>query len=145
MSKKILIVDNHPVVVSGVITALKELDIAVECLKPIKDVSKIRNCIDLYNPDLLIMELFLPNSKGVETIKEIKKHNKFIKILVFSSQYNNLLAVKSIKAGVSGFLCKSMSLDVIKVAVKRILKGGIYISDRLNEELNDKDSNLCKA
>jgi len=144
MCKKILIADNHPIVVEGVVNLLKEFGGEIQCLDSVNDISKIWNSLSLYNPDLLIMELSLPNSKGVETIQEIRKHNKFLKIVVYSSHYNNLLALKSIKAGASGFICKTMDLDSVKSAIERILKGGIYLSEELRNQLNDENSTLCK-
>jgi len=144
MCKKILIADSHPIVINGVMNLLKEFGNEIRCVEPVTDISKIWNSLSLYTPDLLIMELSLPNSKGIETIQKIKKHSSFLRIVVYSAQYNNLLALKSIKAGASGFICKTMDLNTVKDAIERILKGGIYLSEELRDQLNDENSSVCK-
>jgi len=144
MSKKILIAESHPIVINGILNTLKVFGNKIQYVEPINDISKLWSSLSVHAPDMLIMELTLPNSKGIETIQQIKKHSKFLKILVFSSQYNNLLALKSIKAGASGFLCKTMDLETVKNAIERVLSGGIYLSEELRIQLDDESFNFNK-
>lgn len=136
MIKKILISDSQPISAYGIQHLINSLNYPVECLSVTANLKSICEFLNVYNPDLLIVDISIFEEKGIDVIMEIKAKNKFLKILVINTSYDKFLAIKSIKIGTNGFVTKADKLEVIKEAIERVLKGGVYIGKQLNDELS---------
>jgi len=131
---RILLVDDHSVVREGLKKILeKEPDIKVsgeagnsdEVLKFIKN----KDC------DIVILDINLPGRSGLDIVKDIKKFNKNIKILVLSIYPEYSFAFKAHKLGVSGYLTKDVTTDELLKAIRKIYNGRKYVSEILAERL----------
>lgn len=130
---KILIVDDHPLVRRGLKEVLRdeadwsvvEAANAVEALREIKCESF----------DLAIVDVDLPGMNGLELLKEIKRHNKNLPVLILSVYPEDQIAVRVLKAGAFGFVSKETAPEQLVGAIRKILGGGKHISERVADLL----------
>lgn len=131
----VLIVDDHPIVRRGLRDILNE--------EPEFNVTETASGHDALNLikeksfDLAIVDLDLPGMNGLELLKEIKRFNKRLRVLILSVYPEDQFAVRVLKAGASGFVSKDTAPDQLVGAIKKILKGGRHISDRVADLLLD--------
>ena len=129
----VLIADHHPITRLG-ISALLENDGFYEI------VGKVTNGKDLFKslrnkvPDVLIMEIDLPEINGITALRTIKAEHPGSKILILSCHPEEMYALNAIKAGASAYLSKTASTETLKEAIHQVARGGIY----LNKEISDK-------
>lgn len=131
---KILIVDDHPLMREGIATALdSEMDLSV-C----GQADSAEDAIEMVGeeePDLAIVDISLPGMNGVELIKELQVLYPDVLLLVVSRHDEDLYAERVIRAGAKGYVMKQEGKAVIVKAVRRILSGGTYLSDRITDRL----------
>lgn len=127
MIKKILIVDDHCIVRSGM-TLLLENEL---CNIRVLEASDFRKALALCTTiifDLVILDINLPDGKKSNMINELRELQKEVKILIFSAHEEDIHAFRYIQAGANGYLNKLSDSDIIIKAVKEILESGRYIS-----------------
>lgn len=139
---KILICDDHKIVRDGLSQILQQL----------KDVSLIREAGDgnealtvLKNDffDILLLDISLPGMSGLEILKAVKTKWPATNVLMLSMHPQEQYAIRALKLGASGYLTKDTASEELLLAVKRVSKGGKYISQSLAERLTlhlDKDT-----
>lgn len=134
MGKRILLADDHGVVRLGLSLMIKKLrpDSIVE---DVDDYEKVMNIIKDKKFDLIILDINMPNGSFQEALHAIKSKDPKTKVMIFSSQDENMYAVRYIKMGADGFLHKFASEDILKNALIKILDKGSYISEELKESL----------
>lgn len=88
-----------------------------------------------YNPDLILMDIRMPNCNGIEAIKKIHKHYPEVKILILTTFTDIDYIQEAIKQGGSGYLLKDSSPDVIYDGIKAALSGNIVINPEVAQEI----------
>ena len=132
--KKILIVDDHPLVRKGLAMTLDaEFDLSV--CGQVADAEEALSTMEQLNPDLAIVDISLPGMSGLELIKHMQALRPELYILVVSRHDEVLYAERAIRAGARGYIMKLEASDLIIEAVRRVLGGGIYVSEEINERL----------
>lgn len=131
---KILLVDDHIIVREGLKKILEketDLEISGEAgnAGEVLDFLKNNEC------DIVILDINLGARSGLDIVKDIKKINKNIKILVLSIYPEDSFAFNAHKLGVSGYLTKDVSNEELLNAIRRINKGRKYLSETLAEKL----------
>lgn len=130
----ILLVDDHPLMRKGLALTLDaETDLKV--VGQAEDAETALQMVDDLEPDIVIVDISLPGMSGLELIKHLTAVNPDIKTLVVSRHDEVLYAERAIRAGSKGYIMKLVAGDVIVKAVRRILNGGIYVSEEINERL----------
>jgi len=86
-------------------------------------------------PDVAVIDISLPGMNGIELIKHLLSQMENLKVLVVSRHDEELYAERAIRAGAKGYLMKLEAGDVIVSAVRQILNGGIYLSDKIGSQL----------
>jgi two-component system invasion response regulator UvrY len=133
-NERIIVADDHGIVRMGLIQTIKKL-------RPDAIISEVEDFKSLYKAvlkeelDLAIMDVNMPNGSIQEAIDYIKIHKPQLKILIFSSQDEDLYAVRYLKMGAGGYLSKQSSAAVIETALNAILATGRYISDDVKEAI----------
>jgi DNA-binding NarL/FixJ family response regulator len=140
-SIKILVVDDHPLVRSGLQRLIeREHGLGVCC--EAGSVDEAIRCLDSFRPDLAIIDISLPDGNGFDLIRRI--HAKYTEtcILVSSMHDETLLAERALRAGAMGYINKAEAAESVIDAVRRILDGQIWLSARMQERisLNSMDS-----
>jgi len=135
--KKILMVEDHPIFRMGMCELIdQEKDLTV--CGSAEDVQEALNLVETEKPDLIIVDLSLKNSNGMELIKEISKSRKKIPMLVLSMHEESLHARRCLLAGAQGYLMKHETKDSIITAIRRIFSGKKFISQRVMDTLLDQ-------
>ncbi|WP_010523314.1 LuxR C-terminal-related transcriptional regulator [Aquimarina agarivorans] len=135
---KVLVADHHPITRKGILEALFNNANDVRLLPALIDGKNLFKVIRKEMPNIVFLELDLPNSNGLQTIKEIKNRFKGVKVFVFSHQPEEIYALSTIKSGASAYLCKTASIETLKFAFDRVARGGIYLNERLSDQLNNR-------
>jgi DNA-binding NarL/FixJ family response regulator len=97
------------------------------------------------NVDLIISEIDLPELNGITALRAIKKENKNIKVIMFSHQPEEIYAISTIKAGASGYLNKSVELDLLKKAIDTVLDDKIYLSEKMDKHYRYEDTRKSRT
>ena len=131
---RILIVDDHPVIREGLTQIINRQSDLLVCAEAgtigeaVKAVKKLRI-------DLALVDMLLNNTTGIQVIKKIKTLYPGIIALVFSMSDNSQYVKQAIEAGSMGYITKDEISEEIVSAIRVILKGQIYISNRLIKDL----------
>jgi two-component system invasion response regulator UvrY len=129
-----LLIDDHPVVRRGV----RDLFRAEQICSQIQEVSDGEAALEAVRRqpwDLMILDVALPDKHGLEVLKEAKLLQPRMAVLVLSLYPEREFALRAIKAGASGYVTKDRAPSELVAAVKRVLRGGRYITEDLAEQL----------
>jgi DNA-binding NarL/FixJ family response regulator len=125
---RILLVDDHPLVRERLAEILnREADLHV-CGEA-EDRHQALEAVERKRPDLVIVDLTLKNSDGLELIKDLHSRWPKLLMLVVSMHDESLYAERAIRAGARGFITKQEATRSILLAVRRVLSGNIYLNE----------------
>lgn len=130
---KILLADDHSVVRHGISLILKEIHDNVSIIHAdsfSQVLLKIKE-----NPDLVFLDINLPDGNSTKMIEKLRKIKPDLKILMFSAYDEEQYALRYIHAGANGFLNKDSSDEEILKAVKSVIETGKYISSLIREKI----------
>ena len=85
--------------------------------------------------NLLILDVNMPGRSGVDVLKEVKNVCPNVPVLMLSVQPEDQYAVRCLKAGASGYLCKDSAEEELVKAARKVMEGGRYVSTQLSEKL----------
>ena len=131
---RILIADDHPVVRLGlkqILSAERDMIVVGEA-KNGQEALEMGRTLDW---DVAVFDYSMPGRSGVELVKEIKRHHPARPVLVLSMHPEELHATQVFKAGGSGYLNKESAGDELTAAIRKVAKGGRYVSAALAEKL----------
>ncbi len=131
---RILLVDDHAVVRFGISQLInREADLVV-CGEE-EDASHAMTAIERLKPNLVIADISLKESSGLELMRNIKAQYPKLPVLVVSAHDENIYAEIAFRAGALGYLMKQGSLEQVLPAIRRVLSGNVYVSDALASRL----------
>lgn len=126
---RILLVDDHPVVREGLAESInREPDLTV-CAQA-EDHQGALRAIETSHPELIVVDLMLKDSSGLELIKDIHVRWPRLLILVVSMHDETLYAERVLRAGAQGYITKQQATHDILLAIRRVVAGGIYLNER---------------
>lgn len=131
--RKILFVDDHEVLRQGLRRLVENEGYAV-CGEA-EDGHQGLQLLQDTKPDLVIVDLSLPEMSGLELIKNIHKRNPKIAILVVSMHDEAIFAERALRAGARGYVMKNVPAKDLLEAVRRVISGGLYLSSPLADRL----------
>lgn len=132
--KKILIVDDHSLVRSGLSELLSgeaDLDVCGEASDAASAVGLVRET----HPDLAVIDIMLKGGSGVELIKQIKALDPSVRMLVSSMHDETLYAERVLSAGAMGYVNKQEPASRVLDAIRQILAGRIFVSERIADRV----------
>ena len=130
----ILIVDDHLIVREG----LKRIIDDTPDIKTIAEASSGKEAMDLIYKnkyDLILLDISMPKQNGLKTLKLIKKYDKTISVLMLSMHSEEQYAMRSMKAGASGYMTKDTASNELVIAIRKINNGRKFISKEVAELL----------
>lgn len=131
---KILIADDHAVVRRGIQQILTDSYHDVET----GEAANAEEALELIRKerwDIVIIDISMPGRSGLDALKEIKKTNPTLPVLMLSIHPEEQFATRALKAGASGYLTKESAPDELVLAINKALSGGKYVSTKLAEQL----------
>jgi DNA-binding NarL/FixJ family response regulator len=127
---RILLVDDHAVVRFGIAQLINRQSDMVVCGEE-ENAANALSAIGKLHPDLVIADISLKDSSGLELMRNIKAQYSKLPVLVVSAHDESIYAEIAFRAGALGYLMKQEALDKILMAIRRVLSGNIYVSDAL--------------
>ena len=122
MKKRILIVDDHEVVRLGLRSLLDQYpqyDVVAEASNAKDSV----NQVDMYEPDIVLMDIRLPGKSGIEACEEIKEKHPEVKVIMLTSYAEDEMLFSAIKAGASGYVLKQIDSEGLVKSLEAVARG----------------------
>jgi DNA-binding NarL/FixJ family response regulator len=130
----VFIVDDHPIVRQGLALLInREPDLAV-CGDAEEAATALR-LIEATRPDLVVVDISLNGPDGLDLLKDIRTRYPALPVLILSMLDELLYAERALRAGASGYIMKQEATEKVLVAIRRILGGEIYVSDRMANKM----------
>jgi DNA-binding NarL/FixJ family response regulator len=131
---RVLIVDDHPLLRKGVSQLIdQEKDLLV--VGEAEDAHKAITAIENTNPDVALIDITLNGASGIELLKDVRARFPKLKMLVLSMHDESVYAHRALRAGASGYIMKQEGTERVLTALRKVLKGEVYLSDRLGNRL----------
>src|SRR5205085_5714357 len=127
---RVLLVDDHAVVRYDIAQMINREPDLVVCGEE-EDASKALTAIETLKPNLVIADISLKDSSGLELMRNIKAQHSGLPVLVVSTHDESIYAEIAFRAGALGYMMKEAALDKVVTAIRRVLSGNIYVSDAL--------------
>jgi DNA-binding NarL/FixJ family response regulator len=124
---RILIVDDHRVVIEGIKSALAvypDLEVVGEACDGREAVQMVKSL----NPDIVVMDIAMPELNGIDATLQIKKLDPSVKIIVFTMYSDREYVIDLFKVGISSYVLKKDSMADLVNAVKAVERGGTYFT-----------------
>src|SRR5438477_3134936 len=141
---KVVLVDDHPILREGfaqIINQEPDLQVCGQAGTASQALSKIA----ALKPDLVIVDISLDGTNGIELIKPIKAIHPGLHILSLSVHDETLYAQRALRAGAKGYVMKQASTEEVMVAIRRVVRGEQYLSRRMHERMLDTLSGRSAA
>jgi DNA-binding NarL/FixJ family response regulator len=131
---KILVVDDHPMIREGLVSLIDDQQDLVACGQA-EDAPEALKAISETKPDIVVLDISLKSSSGIELMKSIKAQYPKLPVLILSMHNEDLYAERALRAGAMGYIMKSEASEKLLTAIYCILGGQIYVSDKVSKKL----------
>lgn len=134
VKRKVFIVDDHPIVRQGLAQLIDgEPDLAM-CGQG-EDAYGSLARIRAVRPDMVLLDVSLKDADGLELLKEIKSFDPNLKVLMLSMHDEALYTERALRAGASGYIMKQEAPETLLAAVRKVLSGQVYVSEKMGATL----------
>jgi DNA-binding NarL/FixJ family response regulator len=131
---KVLLVDDHPIVRQGLALLIdREGDLCV-CGEA-EGAHTAFQAIEALKPDIVVLDISLSGPDGLDVLKEIRTKTAALPVLILSMHDESIYAERAMRAGANGYIMKQEATEKVLVAIRRILQGDVYLSDRLTNTM----------
>lgn len=144
MTTKIAIIDDHQLFREGVKRIL-EFESTFEVVAEGEDGKDALGLIDTYLPDVVIMDINMPHTNGIEATQQLIDKYPDTKVIILSIHDDENYVTHALKTGASGYLLKEMDADTLVEAVKVVAEGGSYLHPKVTHNLVNEYRRLVAA
>ena len=131
---RVLLVDDHPILRKGLAQMINmEQDLTV-CGEA-EEAGKAFELVGTLTPDVAVVDISLKTGNGIELVKNIKARYPELPILVLSMHDESLYAERALRAGSLGYIMKEEATEQVLVAIRRVLKGEIFLSEKMKSRM----------
>ena len=131
----IFIIDDHPLVIDGIRTMLKDVGY-MKIEGAAKSASEAIDFLDIHSGiDIILLDINLPDMDGLRLCELLREKNKTVKIIGLTYINEAGIITQLIKKGANGYLLKSMERDELIEAINQVIDGSIYLSKAANEKV----------
>jgi DNA-binding NarL/FixJ family response regulator len=135
--RRVLVVDDHPLLRKGLAAIInQESDLFVAAESPNGD--RALELLATMKFDIATVDISLPGSDGIDLVRTMKQRHGELPVLVLSMHDEVLFAERALRAGARGFIMKQETADCILCAIRRVLDGQIYVSERIATRMLNK-------
>lgn len=141
---RVVLADDHVFVRDG-IKSLLENEANIEVVGEAIDGADALEVVAASKPDLLIVDIRMPNLTGIEVVEKLRSENNIVKIIMLSMHESEEYVLKSIKAGADGYLLKGSSKEEFLKALHTVAAGGKYFSGDISSILISQLTNSSNS
>ena len=131
---KVIIADNHPIIRMGVKHVLEAAS-GIQVIDDVATTEELFEKLDKVTPDVVMLEMDIPEVNGIAALRKIKKEFPDVKVLMYSGQSEDVYALSTIRAGAFGYLSKASDIDYLISAVRKVAEGNMFITNELAQRL----------
>jgi DNA-binding NarL/FixJ family response regulator len=131
---RILVVDDHPIVRQGLALLINQEADLVVCGEA-EEATGAMHVLASSRPDILIVDISLNGPDGIDLLKNIRSVHPTLPVLILSMHDESIYAERALRAGANGYIMKQEATEKVLVALRRILGGEIYVSDRIANKM----------
>jgi DNA-binding NarL/FixJ family response regulator len=128
--KRILLVDDHPLVREGLVTLIRtaaDLEVVAE----VGCAAEALASLEAHRPDLVLLDITLPGESGIELLKDVHIRWPRVRVLVLSMHEESVYAERALRAGAHGYIMKQEPGAKVLEAIRCVLRGELYVSATL--------------
>ena len=133
---KVILVDDHSLVRAGIRSLIQNIS-GVEVVAEANNGRDAVRLIDELVPDLVLLDIAMPELNGLEVISRISKDNTDTKVIILSMHTNEEYVVQALKAGAAGYLLKDSAPNELEIAVNAVIRGETYLSPAISKHVVD--------
>jgi DNA-binding NarL/FixJ family response regulator len=134
MKTRIVIIDDHQLFREGVKRIL-DFEEDLEVVAEGADGSEVLSLVEKYKPDVVIMDINMPNMNGIEATRQLIETYPQTKVLILSIHDDENYVTHALQTGATGYLLKEMDADALIEAVKVVAEGGSYLHPKVTHNL----------
>lgn len=135
MSIKLIIADDHSMVREG-LKQLLELDGELEVVAEAADGIEVLEKLETIKPDILLLDINMPNMNGLETLRNIKQQNIKVKVLILTIHNEIEYLMRAVEIGCDGYVLKDSDSNLLKKAIHTVFEGEKFVQPSLTPALN---------
>lgn len=130
----IILVDDHPMILSGLKTLLQPYQ-HIQVLSTCNSAAQLLESLQYYQPDVLLLDILLPDMSGKEILPVLKEKYPGMKILIVTSLDAPAMVTTMLRRGCNGYLLKGTGPEMLCAAIEAVYRGEDYIDPLLKEQL----------
>ncbi len=130
MTTRILLADDHAMIRQG-LCSLLEKQPNIEIVGAVDDGRKALDLVRELRPDIVVMDISMPNLNGIDAAKKISREFEHVKIIALSIHSSRRYVGEMLKAGASGYILKECLFDELIDAIRTVCGGGTYLSPKI--------------
>lgn len=147
MSIKVMICDDHAMMREG-IKQLLEFDGSISVVAEASDGVECMDRLKFVIPDVLLLDINMPNKNGIEVLEDIRRRKLQVKVLILTVHNEIEYLVRAVDIGIEGYLLKDSDSSELKEAIEKVMEGENYIQPSLvpllNSRLISRDTDMEK-
>ncbi|MDX1561317.1 MAG: response regulator transcription factor [Gammaproteobacteria bacterium] len=136
-NKNVLVVDPHPIVRIG-FSALLETEPDLTLAAEASSLRETRLILAQTQCDAVIADLNLRDGDGIELVKDIRSKHGQLPVLIVADQHESIYAERLLSVGANGYIMKQASAKELIAALRRVLQGGIYVSEQIGASMIER-------
>jgi len=133
----VLIVDDHPIVRQG-LAQLIDQETDLQVCGQAEDAHEAMQAIGTLHPDMVIVDISLKDTSGMELIKDLKVQHPDLPVLTLSMHDEAVYGERALRAGAKGYIMKQEATEKVVTAIRRVLAGEVYVSDGMAAQMVSK-------
>lgn len=136
---KVLIIEDHPLLRQGV-TALINGEKDLQVCGEVNDPRQAIDAAQKHQPDVVLLDLSLQGTSGIEVLKNLKVHFPKLPVLILSMHDEVMYAPRALRAGASGYVMKQEAPETVVSALRKVLAGQVSISPKMGARMLNRFS-----
>jgi len=144
LKSRIFIVDDHPLVREGLANLINEQDDLIVCGEA-EDSAQAITRLATARPDVALIDISLKNESGLELVKNLGVQFPRVALIVLSMHDEALYAERALHAVARGYMMKRETTKSVLASIRHVLKGGIYVSEKVVNRMAARSGSLRKA
>lgn len=134
--KRVLIVDDHPIFRDGIAQLINDQTDLMVC-GGVCSAAHALTAVEQCQPDIMVVDISIQGTNGIELMKSIRAQHPALPALMVSMHDENIYAERALRAGARGYIMKHAAPEKVVEAIRRVLSGGLYLSEAIGGRLLD--------